>query len=185
MPWKECRTMSLKLEFVERATAPGAKLAPLCREFGITRPTGTKWLKRFKEEGYSGLEERSRRPTSSPLSLAEELVMEILAHRDRHPTWGAKKLRDLLLKRYRDATPSMATIARILKRAGVVRERRRRKPLSMVERAPSVTAEAPNDVWTMDFKGWWRTHDGERCEPLTVRDAFSRYVLTIAVLGST
>jgi putative transposase len=177
--------MSLKLEFVERATAPGAKLAPLCREFGVSRPTGAKWVKRFKEEGYAGLEERSRRPTSSPQSLAEELVMVVLTQRDRHPSWGAKKLRELLAKRYGDATPSMATIARILKRAGVVRERRRRKPLSVVDRAPSVAADAPNDVWTMDFKGWWRTHDGERCEPLTVRDAHSRYVLSIAVLGST
>jgi transposase InsO family protein len=177
--------MSLKLDFVERATAPGAKLAPLCREFGVSRPTGTKWVKRFKEEGYAGLEERSRRPASSPLSLAEELVMVILDQRERHPSWGAKKLRDLLLKRYGDATPSMATIARIMKRAGLVRERRRHKPPTVVDRAPSVPADAPNDVWTMDFKGWWRTHDGERCEPLTVRDAFSRYVLTIAVLGST
>jgi putative transposase len=177
--------MGLKLDFVEKAMQPGAKLAPLCREFGVSRPTGTKWVKRFKEEGYAGLEERSRRPTSSPLSLAEELVMAVLEQRDRHPSWGAKKLRDLLVKRYGDAMPSMTTVARILKRAGLVRERRRRRPLSVVDRAPSVTADAPNDVWTMDFKGWWRTRDGSRCEPLTVRDAFSRFVLTIAVLGAT
>jgi transposase InsO family protein len=164
---------------------PGTKLAPLCREFGVSRPTGTKWVRRFKEEGYAGLEERSRRPTSSPLSLAEQLVMAVLEQRDRHPSWGAKKLHDLLVRRYGDATPSMATIARILKRAGVVRERRRRKPLSVVDQAPSVTVDAPNDVWTMDFKGWWRTHDGSRCEPLTVRDACSRFVLSIAVLGAT
>jgi putative transposase len=177
--------MSLKLEFVERATQPGAKLAPLCREFGISRPTGTKWVRRFKQEGYAGLEERSRRPTSSPLSLAEELVMAVLEQRDRHPTWGAKKLRDLLLKRFGAKTPSMATIARILRRAGVVRARRRSRPLSVVDQAPSVTAQAPNDVWTMDFKGWWRTHDRSRCEPFTVRDAFSRYVLAITVLPAT
>ena len=177
--------MSLKLEFVERAMVPGAKLAPLCREFGISRPTGTKWLKRFKAEGYTGLEERSRRPTSSPLSLAEELVMAVLEQRDRRPSWGAKKLRDLLAKRYADATPSVATIARILRRAGVIRARRRRRPLSAVDRAPSVAADAPNEVWTMDFKGWWRTHDGSRCEPLTVRDAYSRFVLTVAALAAT
>jgi putative transposase len=177
--------MGLKLDFVEKAMQPGAKLAPLCREFGVSRPTGTKWVKRFKEEGYAGLEERSRRPASSPLSLAEELVMAVLEQRDLHPSWGAKKLRDLLVKRYGDAMPSMSTVVRILKRAGLVRERRRRKPLSVVDRASSVAADAPNDVWTMDFKGWWRTHDGSRCEPLTVRDAYSRFVLTIAVLGAT
>jgi len=177
--------MSLKLEFVERATQPGAKLAPLCREFGISRPTGAKWVKRFKQEGFAGLEERSRRPASSPLSLAEELVMGVLEQRDRHPSWGAKKLRDLLLKRFGDKTPSMATIARILRRAGVVRARRRSRPLSVIEQAPTVAAEAPNDVWTMDFKGWWRTHDKSRCEPFTVRDGFSRYVLAITVLAAT
>jgi transposase InsO family protein len=177
--------MSLKLEFVERATQPGAKLAPLCREFGISRPTGTKWVKRFKEEGYPGLEEKSRRPASSPLSLAEDVVMAVLEQRDRHPTWGAKKLRDLLLKRFGDGTPSMATIARMLRRAGVVRARRRRRPLSVVEQAPSVDADRPHDVWSMDFKGWWRTHDKSRCEPFTVRDVFSRYVLAITVLPAT
>jgi putative transposase len=177
--------MSLKLDFVEKAMEPGAKLAPLCREYGISRPTGTKWVKRFKQEGYAGLDERSRRPTSSPLSLAEELVMAVLEQRDRHPTWGAKKLRDLLMKRFAQATPSIATVARILRRAGVVRARRRQCPRTSVDRAPAVAANAPNDVWTMDFKGWWRTHDGSRCEPLTVRDACSRYVLTIAVLSAT
>jgi transposase InsO family protein len=91
----------------------------------------------------------------------------------------------LLVKRFADATPSEATIARIVRRAGLVRARRRRKPLSVIEQAPSGVADAPNDVWTMDFKGWWRTHDGSRCEPLTVRDAYSRYVLTIAVLAAT
>ena len=177
--------MSLKLEFVEKAMEPGAKLAPLCREYGISRPTGTKWVKRFKEEGYSGLEERSRRPTSSPLSLGEELVMVVLEQRERHPTWGARKLRALLVKRFALSTPSLATIARILRRAGVIRARRRRPALAGVDQAPSVSADAPNDVWTMDFKGWWKTHDGSRCEPLTVRDAFSRYVLTIVVLLAT
>jgi transposase InsO family protein len=177
--------MSLKLEFVERATQPGAKLAPLCREFGISRPTGSKWLKRFRQEGYEGLEERSRRPGSSPLSLAEELVMAVLEQRDRHPTWGAKKLRGLLQKRFGDKTPSMATIARIIRRAGLVRARRRSRPVSVVEHAPTVAADAPNDVWTMDFKGWWRTRDESRCEPFTVRDAFSRYVLAIVALPAT
>lgn len=177
--------MSLKLEFVERAMEPGAKLAPLCREYGISRPTGTKWVRRFKAEGYAGLEERSRRPASSPLSLAEELVMAVLEQRDRHPSWGAKKLRDLLLRRFGHATPSIATITRILTRAGVMRARRRRKPLSVVDKAPNVATAAPNDVWTIDFKGWWRTQDGSRCEPLTVRDAHSRYVLSATVLAAT
>jgi len=176
--------MSLKVEFVERATQPGAKLAPLCREFGISRPTGLKWVRRFKAEGPDGLEERSRRPASSPLSSAEEIVMAVLEQRDRHPRWGAKKLRVLLHKRYADAAPSVATIARILKRAGLIRARRRPTVLSVVEQAPHSLAKSPNDVWTIDFKGWWRTLDGSRCAPLTIRDACSRYVLSIVVLDA-
>jgi transposase InsO family protein len=177
--------MSLKLEFVERATQPGAKLARVCREFGISRQTGTKWVKRFKVEGYEGLEERSRRPRSSPLSLAEELVMAVLELRDRHPSWGPKKLRGLLERRFGDSAPSVATIARILRRAGVVQAKRRRRPIAVIDHAPRIAAAAPNEVWTIDFKGWWRTRDGRRSEPLTVRDAYSRFLLAMTLLPNT
>ena len=146
--------MSRKLEFAERAVEPGAKLAPLCREFGITPPTGRKWRKRYLELGAAGLEEESRRPKTSPLSLAEELVAAVLEARDAHPSWGPKKLRDLLRRRFAEQTPSTSTIARILRRFARIQRRRRRAPLSFVERAPSVTAGKPNDVWTVDFKGW-------------------------------
>ena len=173
--------MSKKIEFVERATEPGAKVAPLCREFGISRQTGHKWLKRFKELGYAGLEERTRRPNSSPFAFGEELVAAVLEVRDAHPSWGPKKLHRLLRQRFGERTPSMATIARMLNRFGRVRQRRTRRPLSIVEKAPTVTATGPNEVWTVDFKGWWRSGDGSRCEPLTVRDAFSRFVLAITL----
>lgn len=168
--------MSQKLEFVERA-ANGEKVADLCREFGVSRQTGHKWIKRYEQGGYDALEERSRRPKSAPLATAEELVLATLQEREAHPRWGADKLHRLLTKRFGAQTPSRRTIVRILKRANLLRERRKRAPISVVERAPTVLAQAPNDVWTVDFKGWWRTLNGERCEPLTVRDAFSRYVL--------
>jgi len=168
--------MSQKLDFVERATN-GERVADLCREFGVSRQTGHKWIKRFEQHGYEGLEERSRRPKSAPLATAEELVVATLKEREAHPRWGADKLHRLLSKRFGAQTPSKRTIVRILKRANKIRERRKRAPISVVERAPAVLAQAPNDVWTVDFKGWWRTLNGERCEPLTVRDAFSRYVL--------
>lgn len=175
--------MSQKQEFVERA-AKGESMSALCREFGVSRQTGHKWLKRFKERGYEGLEERSRRPKSSPLASAEELVMATLAAREAHPRWGPYKLHVLLRRRFGEQTPSKRTIARILTRANQVRERRKRSPVSVVERAPTVVAQAPNDVWTADFKGWWRTLNGERCEPLTVRDAFSRYLLAVEVCST-
>jgi putative transposase len=185
MPWKEHRKMSLKMEFVEKASRPGARVSELCREYGIARETGYKWLNRFKREGYDGLEERSRAPRSSPLMKAEELVQAVLGARESHPRWGPKKLQVLVKRRFGDEAPSQSTIARILRRFGQVRAKRARRPLSIVERAPQVTAEAPNDVWTVDFKGWWRARNGYRCEPLTIRDAFSRYVLAAEVLEST
>jgi putative transposase len=171
--------MSLKIELVERHLA-GEALAALCREAGVSRTTGHKWVRRFKEQGHAGLEEESRRPRSTPLAAAEELVMATLEAREAHPRWGPKKLYVLLRRRFGEQTPSVRTIARILKRANMVRERRRRAPTSVVEQAPTLAAAGPNDVWTADFKGWWRVLDGTKCEPLTVRDSASRYVLALA-----
>jgi putative transposase len=175
--------MSQKLEFVERA-AKGEPMSALCREYSVSRQTGHKWVKRFKEQGYEGLEEKSRRPKSTPLASAEELVVATLAAREAHPRWGPYKLHMLLRRRFGEQTPSKRTIARILSRANQVRERRKRSPVSVVERAPATVAQAPNDVWTVDFKGWWRTLNGDRCEPLTVRDAFSRYLLAVQVCST-
>jgi transposase InsO family protein len=111
--------------------------------------------------------------------------MAVLELREAHPAWGPKKLVELLQKRFKSEAPSRATIARILKRFGQVRRRKRKAPLSVLERAPDVRAEAPNDVWTVDFKGWWRAGDGTRCEPLTVRDAYSRFVLAARLLTAS
>lgn len=177
--------MSLKIEFVEKASRPGARMAELCRQYGIARETGYKWLNRFKRESYAGLEERSRAPHSSPLMKAEELVQAVLLAREAHPRWGPRKLQGVVRRRFGDEVPSESTIARVLRRFGQVRSRRARHPLSTVERAPEVAANEANDVWTVDFKGWWRSLDGYRCEPLTIRDAFSRYVLAVEVLEST
>ncbi|MBK6464715.1 MAG: helix-turn-helix domain-containing protein [Myxococcales bacterium] len=96
MPWRERRTMNLKLEFVERAKGPDRNMAALCREYGITRETGCKWLARFEAEGYDGLDERSRRPESTPLSSAEEIAMSVVEARRKHPRWGPRKLVALL-----------------------------------------------------------------------------------------
>jgi len=175
--------MSLKLEFVERIEK-GEKIAALCREFKVTRTTGHKWWKRYKEGGYAALEEQSRRPKSAPLATAEDIVIAVLAERAAHPRWGPRKLEVVLRRRFGEQTPSERTVARILRRAQKVRERRRRRPISVVDRAPQVQAQAPNDVWSVDFKGWWRTLDGARCEPLTVRDACSRFVLTTAIVST-
>lgn len=172
------------MNFVERA-AKGEPVAALCREFGVSRQTGHKWVRRFKERGYDGLEERSRRPASTPLATAEDVVLGVLRERKRHPTWGPRKLAVVLARTLGDAAPSERTIARILKRAELVRARRKRCPANVVDRAPTVSATEPNDVWTIDFKGWWLTGDGRRANPLTVRDAFSRFVLSSLLCRAT
>jgi transposase InsO family protein len=178
--------MSQKLEFVEKAMKPGKRMSALCREYGISRETGYKWLNRYKRDGADGLEEMSRRPHASPLATAEDVVAAILELRERYPRRGPKKLFVLLRLKLGASTPSVATIARVLKRLGVVRRRSRfGRTLSIVEKQPDMRAAAPNELWTVDFKGWWRSKDGKRCEPLTVRDAFSRFVLMVKVLPST
>jgi putative transposase len=184
MPWKEQRAMSQRIQFVERA-GRGEPIAALCREFGVSRTTGHKWVKRYKAKGYDGLEEQSRRPKSTPLATAEDIVMSVLELRRRHPTWGPEKLSIILRKRWNDQAPSKSTVARILRRAQLVRTRRKRRPPNIVERAPHEQATAPNEVWTVDFKGWWHASNRERCEPLTVRDAFSRFVFTVKLCSTT
>jgi putative transposase len=185
MPWKERRSMDLRREFVLAAVAPGSNISQLCRDFGISRNNGYKWIRRYRRQGEPGLEDRSRRPLSSD-ETSGETVLRLIELRRQHPKWGAKKLRILMLGES-DASkvPSVKTIARILDRAGEPRVRKIRRKLRLVLREhQKLEVNAPNDVWTVDFKGWWRTVDGKRYEPLTVRDAFSRYVLCLEMLGS-
>jgi putative transposase len=188
-PWNEVSPMKLREEFVLLALEPGACMAKLCREHGISRQNGYKWVKRYHEEGIEGLQDRSRRPLGSRVQASGEVVLQVLELRQKRG-WGPKKLRELLGRKLKRggqaAVPSMRTIARIIARAGFVKKRKRLTlPVGRATVAPAPKVEASNDLWTVDFKGWWRAQDGERCEPLTVRDAHSRYVLRAALLGST
>jgi transposase InsO family protein len=181
--------VKLKEEFVLLALEPGACMAKLCRKYGISRQNGYKWLRRYHEGGVEGLQERSRRPQGSRVSVSGEMVLQVLELRQQRG-WGPKKLREVLRRRRqgREAVPSVRTIARIVARAGLTKKRRPLRPPQSHRReaeAPSVTVRAPNDLWTVDFKGWWRAGNGERCEPLTVRDAHSRYALRAVILSST
>ena len=185
MPWEETTAMKLREEFVLRAKEPDACMAELCREYGISRKTGYKWVNRFDEGGIAALTDMSRRPHSCPVSTSGEMVLRVLELRSRHQRWGPKKLRQVLLRSSEtDEVPSVRTIARILDRADVVR-RRKRRPKATPGAAPLAEVEACHDLWTVDFKGWWRTRDGQRAEPLTVRDAFSRYILGCTLMTST
>jgi len=185
MPWKDLRSMSQKLEFVEKAAAAGANVAALCREYGISRQTGHKWIRRYRAQGYLGLVEQSRRPSSTPLATGEEIVVSILELKDRHPSYGPKKISLVLARKLGPIAPSRTTIARVLRRLGKVKKRRPVVRVWSVDGRPHVEMKAPNDLWTIDFKGWWRALNGDKCEPLTVRDAFSRKVLAVALVAST
>lgn len=178
--------MDLRRDFVLAAIAPGANVSQLCRDFGVSRNNAYKWIRRFRAEGEAGLELRSRRPLS-PTGTSGDIVLRLIELRRKYPRWGAKKLHWLLAAQSgADDVPSVKTIARILDRAGEPRVRKIRRKLRLVARVhEKLESNGPNDVWTVDFKGWWRTGDRGRYEPLTVRDAFSRYVLCLSMLGST
>ncbi|OLD47066.1 MAG: hypothetical protein AUI48_05380 [Chloroflexi bacterium 13_1_40CM_2_68_14] len=177
--------MSLKLKFVEQACAPGANIAALCREYAISRQTGHKWLRRYHEEGPLGLVEQSRRPRSSPLTKAEDIVAAIVELRNRRPSWGPDKIARVIAARFGSEAPSRSTVARVLRRLGKVKRRRPVARFWAVNGREHVDVRAPNELWTIDFKGWWKAGNGQRCEPLTVRDAYSRYVLAATLVGST
>jgi putative transposase len=180
MPWKEIDAMNQRVEFVLRALET-ENFRELCREYGISAKTGYKWKERFLEYGLAGMAEESRRPKSSPGGLEEAVVCEIVRLKERRRNWGPRKLRDLYMRAHGQA-PSESSFKRVLERAGMVERRRLRQRQETGRLFTGRRAKEPNEVWTVDFKGWWYTAGG-RCEPLTVRDEASRYVLELRRLA--
>ena len=176
MPWKTTNVMQLRMQFVRRSLQPGVNFRALCSEMGISPKTGYKWQQRFMEEGKAGLADATRRPHASPTQLPEAVVCEMVRLKTAHRAWGPRKIRELYL-RLHGAAPSVSSCKRILTKAGLVDPRHSRTPREVGRISCAAEVKAPNDMWTVDFKGWWRIGHGQRCEPLTVRDAYSRYVL--------
>jgi len=168
MPWNEVSIVDQRREFVRLATQEGANRRELCRRFGIHPDTAYKWLKRF-EEGDRELSDRSRRPHSSPGRSASEIENAVLAVRDAHPAWGARKIVECLARAGAEA-PSPSTAHAILRR-----HNRIVPPPGGAAACQRFEKEAPNQLWQMDFKGWIRLGNGVRCHPLTVLDDHSRY----------
>lgn len=181
MPWKIHLLEAERRRFIREALGRKKSIAQLCCEFSISRKTGFKWLRRFYDSGATALTNRSRRPRRSPGRLSLRWQKAIRALRQKHPRWGAKKIHAQLHHQHpRAALPCQRTIGRWLKRLGCVavqRNRSRRGPT--LQSAILTQPTRCHDVWTVDFKGWFRTRDGQRVEPLTVRDLFSRYVLAV------
>src|SRR5437016_5063653 len=184
MPWKVHCLLEARQRFVQAAGRGIHSVAQLCRQFGISRKTGFKWLARFRSQGGPGLSDRSRRPHRAPRRTASRWLREIGRMRQRRPRWGAKKIYAHLRRKHpRAHLPKVRTIAKWLRRLGFIGRRRasaRRGP--QLVRPPLTVPSRPNHVWTVDFKGWFCTRDGQRVDPLTVRDLFSRYLLGIRLL---
>jgi len=157
----------------------------LCERYGISRQTGYELKRRYLVEGLSGLEERSRAPKRPGRVTAAELVVRIVDLRRRKPHWGPKKLLAVLAQADPgQAWPAHGTVSDILRREGLSVPRRvRRRPLTMDQ--PFAAVEAPGDAWCMDFKGWFETADGSRCDPFTVTDAHSRFILALRIMATT
>lgn len=177
MPWKDVRMGQERIRFVLRASSGSEEMAGLCREFGISRPTGYLWLKRFREVGrIEELAERSRRPKASPRKTSEGIEERVVAERNRRPDWGARKLRVLLAREELDL--KVETIHRILRRHELILPRQQHPPaLRRFQR------EKPNQLWQMDFKGL-ASHRAKACYPLSILDDCSRYALGLSALAS-
>ncbi len=185
MPWKRWFPEDQRVQFVVEATYGDDSIADLCRAFGISRKTGFKWLARYEQEGAAGLIDRPRAPHSHPNALAEDVVEHLVAMRRNHPTWGPRKILATIRAREPELElPAASTVGDLLKRVHLVRARRHR-PRTPPMTAPFGACGAPNDVWCADFKGWFRVGDGSRCDPFTLTDAYSRYLLRCDAVAST
>lgn len=176
--------MDLKEEFVIQAQKGMQSFSSLCQEYGISRKTGYKWLTRFTEDGVDGLIDQSTRPASSPEKLPEGIVCKLVRLKQDHLRWGPKKIHALYLRTSREAI-SLSSVKRVLKASGLVQEQKRRRQAPVHRPNERHEAKQPNDIWSVDFKGWWYAKDRARCEPLTVRDEFSCYILEARILAST
>lgn len=185
MGWRETCVMEERLKFLAAWVEGKESRSALCSRYGISRKTGYKWAARHAEEPGGGLSDRSHGPHRVPHRLAADLAELIVALRRAHPTWGPRKLRALLQRRHPGlAVPAASTIGDLLRREGLV-ERRRRRHRPVPQASPFAAVEAANDTWCIDFKGWFLTGDGKRCEPLTLTDAYSRYLLRCQALART
>jgi len=185
MPWMETCSMKEKMRFVSTHETGLYGMSELCERFGISRKTGYKWVDRFEEGGVDGLRERSRRPHRSPYRTPEEIERLLVEVRRSHPNWGPEKLLEVVSRRHGELElPARSTVAAILKREGLVKERRRRRHHRHPGR-PTKEVTAANEVWTGDYKGEFKTLDGRWCYPLTVADEHTRYLLGCDGMTST
>ncbi len=186
MPWNEVLPVDERTRFVADVRSGLHSVSELCRRYGISRKTGYKWIRRYEREGPDGLEDRSTRPRSCPWAADPELIEEAIRIRYSRPqTLGARKVRNQLVERFPDRDiPSKRTLHNHFVRRGLVKKRRRSRKRPHPGK-PTAPFDAPNSIWSADFKGQFKTRDGVYCYPLTVQDGFSRYLLACQGLSGT
>jgi len=184
MPWKECSMLDKKIKFIARLL-DGEKLAPLCREFNISRKTGYQIWKKYLQFGQQAFIEQKRTPYRYANKLPVQIEMLILELKKEYPNWGAPKIRDKMLKKHPDVrAPAISTIHAVLDRHGLVKSELRRKRYK-AEGTPLLHVQNPNDLWCADYKGEFMTGDKKYCYPLTITDYASRFILSCEALSST
>lgn len=184
MPWKECSVMDERLRFVARLL-DGDGMSEVCREFGISRKTGYKIFNRYRAHGLEALSDRTRRPVRYANQLPPQIEQQIVTFKREKPHWGARKIRELLVRRLDQdiRIPARSTIHAVLHRHGLVRPPGR--PRHHATGTALSAGDTPNALWCADFKGEFKLGNGQYCYPLTVTDHASRYILPCEALEST
>jgi putative transposase len=177
MPWHESDVMDQRCKFVVAYMNEQFTMRELCERFGISRPTGYKWVRRYRSEGVSGLRERSRAAHHCPHRMSDKVAQWLLAERRAHMRWGPRKLKVRFQLATSKEGPSRTAIADLLSRHGLIEGRRRRRKSTCKHRGQRARSDQPNELWTIDFKGQFYTGDHRLCYPLTLMDSASRYLL--------
>ena len=178
MPWRETCMEQERESFVLAVLGGEMAMSRLCAVWGISRSNGYKWLRRYQESGRAGLRDRSRAPQHHGRAMPAEVTELLMELRRRRPHWGPRKLRVMLGREHPQwVVPAASTIGDLLRRHGLSLPRSRRRRRLAGEGGRGVQAGAPNAVWCADFKGHFRTRDGARCDPLTISDGYSRYLI--------
>ena len=185
MPFKETCVYEEKMRFIAACLKDEGNMTERCEAFGISREWGYELLRRFRADGPAGLVARSRAPHRPGQAMSAGVAAALLRLRCERATWGPKKLRAFLMERAPGVSwPATSTIGDLLRREGLSRPRKRRRTPVPVSQ-PFAPVRAPNDLWCIDFKGWFRTRDGRRCDPLTLTDADSRFLLACHIVAPT
>jgi transposase InsO family protein len=185
MPWKERTKMQERLLFIARHEQ-GESISELCREYGISRKTGHKFLNRYRTVGLAGLEDHRRRPYTNPNQTKQLIVDLIIQLKQEKPHWGSAKIKELLSRRYPNIpAPARSTIHLILDRQGLIKKRNQRRIFLKAKPTGLQPSNGSNDLWCIDFKGQFRMGDKQYCYPLTVTDQHSRFLLSCEALLNT